>query len=437
MTKRARYLLIFIGFIFFIISAPLIVIYVRGLRFDFSTKKFVHTGVLAVNIEPDSSQILLDNKPAKTTSKNIRFLLPKDYQISVSKDGFLPWQKKLTIQSDQVTWINSGVEKIFLLKASSQLKTLAENVTDYISDGNKIIFYDNKNIYLSSGYNQKNIKKIVLPENITKQKLNIIPNAEYSDALLFTYDSLKQTPNKIFITNFSQEKIQEITSVLASNAQTILLNNGKVLSLENNILFLADTISKTKTVVKNNVQAFNYSDGIYTLTSEAENLYLNFQELNSPQSQILLKNLPTLNSPQILISENKQIFILADEGLFKINSGLEKISDKVSDWYFYHSLPSIIYSSYGEINYYDFIKQQSKTITRTSARAGNLRISQKIGYAFFLKGTQINALELDDRGNQNEYILYNSQSIKKFEIDSDFKNILVLDGNNLSYFTLR
>lgn len=164
---------------------------------------------------------------------------------------------------------------------------------------------------------------------------------------------------------------------------------------------------------------------------------MNYQELNNTQNQVLLKNLPELSLPQILISDNKQIFLLAQEGLFKINSGLDKISDMITDWNFSRNIPEIIYSSYGEINYYDFLKQQPQTITRSSATVKNLRISQKIGYAFFLKNNQLNALELDERGNQNEYNLYSSPNLKKFELDSNFKNLLILDGNTLKYFSLR
>src|SRR5688572_13864453 len=123
MKLKHRFSIIAIGFILFLISAPLIVLFARGFKYDFSQNKIVKTGTLVVESEPDNADIFLnDEKEDTQTPANIRFVLPGEYTVTVSKDGYQSWTKRLTIKSQLVTWANDNRDFISLFLALPDLQ---------------------------------------------------------------------------------------------------------------------------------------------------------------------------------------------------------------------------------------------------------------------------------------------------------------------------
>ena len=66
-----------------------------------------------------------------------------------------------------------------------------------------------------------------------------------------------------------------------------------------------------------------------------------------------------------------------------------------------------------------------------------MQIRPGIGYAVFQKENEIDAVELDTRDRQNQYVLYNGADIKKTVADSNGQNLVVLDGDELKIVTIR
>src|SRR4030042_5390440 len=104
MTKKTRTILFLALLFIFILLAPSIIFYSFGYRFNFETKAIVKTGAFYFKVLPKSAQISivpLDNKgnfiEEKRTLKKTDFffgaalienLLPKKYQVEITKDGF-------------------------------------------------------------------------------------------------------------------------------------------------------------------------------------------------------------------------------------------------------------------------------------------------------------------------------------------------------------
>jgi hypothetical protein len=91
----------------------------------------------------------------------------------------------------------------------------------------------------------------------------------------------------------------------------------------------------------------------------------------------------------------------------------------------------------GELDYFDTLSQATNFVTRSSQPLSNPIIRNDIGYAFFLQNNQIQAIELDTRDSQNQYVLYNGTSLEKYFIDSAGKNILLLDNGELKSLVIR
>jgi len=76
--------------------------YARGYRLDFSTLRFQPNGILVIKSEPDGASVYI-NGDLKTATNATIPLSPGTYDISVKKDGYLSWYKRLEIDKEVVT----------------------------------------------------------------------------------------------------------------------------------------------------------------------------------------------------------------------------------------------------------------------------------------------------------------------------------------------
>jgi len=84
------------------ILGSLVIFYARGYRFDKETLRFRPNGLLVIKSDPTGAQVFI-NGDLKTATDTTLSLLPGVYDISVRKDGSLPWSKRLTIEKEVVT----------------------------------------------------------------------------------------------------------------------------------------------------------------------------------------------------------------------------------------------------------------------------------------------------------------------------------------------
>lgn len=93
----ATFFLIFILFV----ATVVIITLGRGYRFDFSNKTLSSTGLLVATSNPDGAQVWLDGTLKSATNTTLT-LHPGWYQVKISKEGYLPWEKKMAIQGEVV-----------------------------------------------------------------------------------------------------------------------------------------------------------------------------------------------------------------------------------------------------------------------------------------------------------------------------------------------
>lgn len=96
------------------------------------------TGLLAANSEPRGAEVYIDGRLVSATDDTL-YLDPGQYQVSIVKEGFWPWQKTLQIQEELVTSTNA-----LLFPIAPSLSPLTFNGAQNIlpsPDGQKIVFY--------------------------------------------------------------------------------------------------------------------------------------------------------------------------------------------------------------------------------------------------------------------------------------------------------
>jgi len=101
MTKIRIFLflvtLIVVGAVAYFVS-----MYARGYRFNENSLKFSPHGLLVVKSDPDGAQVYI-NEELKTATNATIPLAPGTYDVSIRKDGFFSWNKRLTIKKEEVT----------------------------------------------------------------------------------------------------------------------------------------------------------------------------------------------------------------------------------------------------------------------------------------------------------------------------------------------
>jgi len=108
--KRARHTALVIITIFAGVAALtfLISLLIRGYRPNWKQRqlKLLPNGLLVAKSYPDGAGVFINGKLATATNDTLN-LPPKKYQIKIEKDGFLPWQKELTIKKEVVGQTNA------------------------------------------------------------------------------------------------------------------------------------------------------------------------------------------------------------------------------------------------------------------------------------------------------------------------------------------
>src|SRR3989344_9232591 len=104
MHKKTRKRLFYISIFIFAILSAVVVLFSLGYKYDFVNNKIVKTGSFRVATNHSGAEIYINYRLAgKTSFLSNNFskggFLPRTYDIRVEKDGYIPWEKKITIES--------------------------------------------------------------------------------------------------------------------------------------------------------------------------------------------------------------------------------------------------------------------------------------------------------------------------------------------------
>lgn len=98
-----RFIITIITLIVIAAAAGAAIFFARGYRLSTSEKRIVGTGIINVSSEPDAASVFVDGHLTTATNATISSLTPKTYSIKVQKEGFIPWEKSVTVKEGLVT----------------------------------------------------------------------------------------------------------------------------------------------------------------------------------------------------------------------------------------------------------------------------------------------------------------------------------------------
>jgi hypothetical protein len=102
MRRPPRLLIAIFGLIFITATTILVIKMAKGYRPSLQTKALKGTGLLAANSVPKGSSVFINTKLTTATDDTLN-LPPGDYEVTISKDGYISWSKKLKLEEELVT----------------------------------------------------------------------------------------------------------------------------------------------------------------------------------------------------------------------------------------------------------------------------------------------------------------------------------------------
>lgn len=131
------FLIPFITFCLIIGVATGVIAYGRGYRVDFKKNTLKTTGLISATSDPVGAQVTIGDA-LKTATNNSFTIDPGWYTARITKEGYIPWEKKIRAQGEVVTRIDA-----FLFPTNpslSPLTTLGVTKPVLSPDGSKIAY---------------------------------------------------------------------------------------------------------------------------------------------------------------------------------------------------------------------------------------------------------------------------------------------------------
>lgn len=428
MSIGKRYAILAALAIIFVITAPIVVLYTAGYRYNFSKNKVEKTGILMLASEPKDAQVFINGKNVEDkTPARIKNMMPGDYAIKMEKDGYYPWEKVLTIKSKLTTF----AENVALFKKTLPMQIINGDIKSFSisNDGDKIAFYEKGAVKIFD-ITSKSIKELYK----NSSEVTNISWSENDEKILVAE---RLFPN-FRIVNADGSETPFLPKNIGYNFTEIVLDSGSANTAFGFILTGAQTgilhqIDMKDKKVKASVAVGNSfiaeGDTIYTTENAAKNKYLfkkSFKDY-SVKEQIALM---PFGNYKFFELKNDLLTILHKERGELVYINLKNSDENtilesgVKTAIFTKDNSKLIIKKDFEILVYDFAAKQKDLITRYGKEIKKAIWHPEGGYVFFNLDKTLEVTELDNRGGSRSQIsLTQFDEIRDFAVDSKSETI--------------
>jgi len=433
MTKKTRYLLLSFGFLLFLLLAPLILFYVRGITYDFASHKFVRTGILAIKTEPKDAEIYINGELELKKSGSVRFLPTKEYEVTVRKDGYFDWSKRLPVTEGQVTWASPEPNKLYLFLKDPRATDIASGVLDFYVGNDFLLYLSQGELVYAQTNDLSRSENFPLPR--TAASITASPNGQ-----LFALTSAAEASSPtVMIFDRGAKTITDISNLFSSLPELKFSADNRLFALQDNILYHVDAKQQAKTAVKEGVAAFVLRENnLYFIGPERDGKNALFvSDLPENPAAKVLDGIPDFNKGQIFVNFERQVLLLLDGSLYKISSGLEKLASNITAQDFDYAESSLVFFHAGELEFYNPFFHNINFINRSGSPITDPSINLGFGNVFFIRDNRLETMELDSRDQQNNYVLYQGTDLQKFLLGPNLIRAYVLDDGKLKVLKIR
>jgi len=403
MSSNQRHILFGFFILTFFIITSLLIIYAAGYKLDKNNWRLEKTGILAIESEPKNATIYIDDKIQTTILKELFFsqksqtvtpakiknLLPEEYDVRLEIDGYWPWQKKITIEPGQTTYL----ENIYLFKKNLPILISHNGITDLKISPNKK--------YLSATTNEQLV--IIDLANETRIATNI--DNLSGDNILWSPQSDQILANGSI---FDVPKLKDETAiaVLADlTAADIKWNNDKLLYQKNNSIYSYNFISgKSRQIFSaEKIIDFEIRDSYLYILNEQDKK--NNLEIYRTEGMQLLRTviLPYLSDYKFidfqnglisLLDKNHEIIYLINPTSARISPVEEIISQATQAQWINNN--QLLYANDFEIWLYDADSRRQDLITRISEKINFIAWHPSNNHVIYTTNNALYVIELNN-----------------------------------------
>ena len=438
MDIRLRRTISFIFIIAFIVCTPILLLYTTGFRYDLKKGQLQRTGALVLETAPTNAEVLLNDEKAKSkTPARLNNVLPGDYDVKINKPEHYPWQKKLTINTQETTF----AEDIILFYQAEPQSINGNNINtwSFSPDNNFLALivneFNQEHIYL---YNLKNNKKKLVHVSqtpTTKHKIDWSPFGSYfllttdsSVTALSTGAPWKNLPVQATAKNFQWD---------ANNYNILYHQTGSNL-YETNYLTQATTKIFTLPTQATLLDYYINDSEVFTIEKLNTKYLLTKYPLNT-DTTIDLRKIIELNNPNYhfinIFKDKLALFEETDQTIYLANRSLDQIAfhkDGIISHDFLSSKGLLLLQTSQELSYLDLNQDnlEEVTITRYSQGLQNAKWHSSPPHVFMLKDQTVEIIELDDR-NGNQTINLPIKQVQDLAVNSNQQLLYYIANNQL------
>lgn len=451
MNKLKRRLLFLLFFLLFLITVPLVILFVQGYRFDRTNGIFVYSGSIAIKSWPKDIEVFLDGKKyskRKSGLINDIFILngirPGKHQLSCRKEGYSSWEKNIEVHSG----ISTEFWNVLLFPKKENLAINNHTTTQkaqrfFISPRN-----NDELVFTKEDFSQKkimllNIKTDQVEEIFSttdwnlpspEDKENVEWSTDNKSLLIPMYNNEKQ--KEYFIGKIKNNKLEKplrLSEIFFTKKDLLLRKKDKVEDV------LIDSFKKVRWM-------FDKNDELVILTNNQKLFYLNIQK---PEEKILLaENVSDFDfagnriyysqNPNNLVWEIKNNDVTTKRQITKTAFLSEKENDfinlKVYDEYRISMINNLghlfIFNQEKEKNEVVIEEFQGDFIDSQFTNDGKkiLYWSDHEIWVFYLREWEVQPIRAK---NEKNLIARFSQPLKNVQWMETYENLLFTSGNKL------
>lgn len=442
MNKFKRRLFFLFFFLLFLVTVPLVVLFVQGYRFDKDNGIFVYSGSIAIKSWPKDINVYLDGEkyPVKTSGLVneifiINGLRPGKYQLKCQKEGFSSWEKSVKVHSG----VSTEFWNVLLFPLPEQMEKI-----NYFSAQNSRRFFlsprdNNEVIFSQDEAGSKKISLLNLKDDLAEEIFSLtedwqLPSLEDKENIEWSTDNQSllipmrdsQGEKEYFIGKIKKDQLEKplrLSEIFGS--QQIKKENVPI------------SFQKVRWM-------FDKNDELVILTKKQELFYLNIQK---PEEKILLaENVSDFDfagnriyyaqSPNNLVWEIKNNDVSTRRQITKTAFLSEKSDDKI-DLKVYDEYRLTMINGSGHL--FIFNQEKEKNETTNEEIRGDFIDSQFANdgkkllfwsnheiWVFFLRDWEVQPTRTK---NEKRLIVRFSQPLKNVQWMETYENVLFSSGS--------
>ncbi len=449
----------------FSITAPIIVLYARGYRFSLKQGVFVYSGTIIFKSNPATVNMELNNQLIESkrlnrinNSFNISGLIPDDYDIRISADGFQTWSKKADIHSGlasefwNVILARNSYEKTDnqAFGAGKFFISPKNNFIAYVTDSETGISVNLLNIRNETTEKTFNFAGSKFIDDFKKENIEWSPEESFLSLPVKSNSETAENAADYFIVDLDSDSYFNLNSFLKrdgiANVRWDPKEKGSLFFLSQNNLYRVNiTDQNSISEIASDVTSYDLSEsGVYysqlpnnlvykrSLDGQSDPVQITNEFFND-DNQSIEKIIIYDDSRMALMSENKRLYIFnkGEQGTY-----FKKLGDHVEGVQFSNDGKKLLFWCPDRISVYftrnwnvQPIRSEDETqmITRYSEPISNIQWFNDYEHIIFSTGRWVKIIELDPRDHRNSMdltstILANPHVIYNYSLEKLYFN---------------